>query len=163
MRAPQRLLREARGQGLLEAAFLLPTTIILVFNAVSIGYMFCVLLNLTTAVRQGAQYSIRGTTTVLEAPVPVASVVSSLVYDNINTSVPAATAFPTNRKFRRQLTAMFCWARAPELTAIPPASTADSYTFKIAPPRLHHHGKAADPPWRPVSCTSISAGRTARA
>jgi Flp pilus assembly protein TadG len=89
-----KMIRDRGGQGLLETALLLPAAMILVLNAVSIGYMFSVLLNMTTAVRQGAQYSIRGTTTVLEAAMPKADAVKSLVYDNLNTSVPAAANSP---------------------------------------------------------------------
>lgn len=90
----RKIVREAGGQGLVETALLLPAALMLVLNAVSIGYMFSVLLNMTTAVRQGAQYSVRGTTTVLEAAMPNADGVKSLVYDNLNTSVPQAANSP---------------------------------------------------------------------
>jgi Flp pilus assembly protein TadG len=76
-------------------ALLLPLLIIIAVNAVSLAYELSVLLNLTTAVRQGAEYSVRGTTTTLEAAVPDASTVSSLVYDNLNASVPLAANSPT--------------------------------------------------------------------
>jgi len=52
-------------------------------------------LNMTTAPRQGAEYSIQGTSTVLQAAVPSADSVSSLVHDNINNAVPAAANTPT--------------------------------------------------------------------
>jgi|SRR5581483_11741303 len=83
------------GQSLLETALLLPCMIIIVVNAVGLAYTFSVYLNLTTAIRQGAQYSIRGTSTVLASTVPGADSVSSLIYDNINSSVPPAAGAPT--------------------------------------------------------------------
>ena len=90
-----RLLREKDGQGLLEAAFLVPAVVILVVNAVSIGYMFSVCLNLTTAAKRGAEYSVLGTSTVLQNTIPATDSVSTLVYENINTAVPSAANTPT--------------------------------------------------------------------
>ena len=89
------LLHERSGQSLLETALFLPLLLTIVVNAVSIGYFFSVSLNLITAPRQGAEYSIRGTSTVLQMAVPSADSISSLVYENIAGSVPAAANTPT--------------------------------------------------------------------
>lgn len=89
------LARDGTGNLLLETALLMPFLTVLILNAVSLGYAFSVYLNLATAPRQGAMYSIQGTSTALEAAVPSADAVSSLVYDNINNAVPAAANTPT--------------------------------------------------------------------
>jgi Flp pilus assembly protein TadG len=96
-REPERagLLRDQTGSSLLEMALLLPMMLLIAFNAVNIGYDFSVYLNLATAPRQGAEYSIQGTTSVLETTVPSAGSVSSLVYDNITGAVPSAANTPT--------------------------------------------------------------------
>ena len=89
------LLHERSGQSLLETALLLPLLLTIVANAVSIGYFFSVYLNLATAPRQGAQYSIQGTSSVLQAAVPSADSISSLVYENIAGAIPSAANTPT--------------------------------------------------------------------
>jgi Flp pilus assembly protein TadG len=89
------LLHDRSGQSLLETALFLPFLLTILVNAVSIGYFFSVYLNMATAPRQGAEYSIRGTSTVLETAVPSADSISSLVYENIAGSVPAAANTPT--------------------------------------------------------------------
>ena len=83
------LMDERAGQSLLETALMLPVLIVLLLNAVNIGYMFCVYLNLSTAPRQGAMYSIQGTSTALEVTLPSADAVSSLVYDNLGQTLPS--------------------------------------------------------------------------
>jgi Flp pilus assembly protein TadG len=90
-----RLLYDRDGHGLLELALALPMLIVIVVNAVNLGYILSVYLNLTTAPRQGVQYSVAGTTTTLGTAVPSADSVSSLVYENINTAVPGAANTPT--------------------------------------------------------------------
>lgn len=89
------LLHEPSGQSLLETALFLPLLIIVVANAVSIGYFFSVYLNLATAPRQGVEYSIRGTSTTLQVAVPSADSISSLVYENIAGAIPSAATTPT--------------------------------------------------------------------
>jgi hypothetical protein len=51
------------GQALLETALMLPTLLMLVFNAVNFGYFFLVALNLGVAPRSGVLYSIAGSAT----------------------------------------------------------------------------------------------------
>jgi Flp pilus assembly protein TadG len=90
-----RLMHGHSGQSVLEMALVFPFLIVVAINAINVGYMFSLYLNLSAAPRQGAQYSIHGTSTALEMAVPSADSVSSLVYDNINTAVPAAANSPT--------------------------------------------------------------------
>ena len=82
------------GQSLIETALLLPLLLTLVFNAVNIGYFFYVVLNLTTAPRQGAEYSIQGPASSLGAVLPSADSVSSLVYGDISGAVSTAANTP---------------------------------------------------------------------
>ncbi len=97
MRQPLRsaLLHDHGGDGLLEMALLFPLLLVVVFNAVNIGYFFSVCLNLATAPRQGVAYSIQGTTSALQITVPSADSVSSLVYENLAGAVPSAANAPT--------------------------------------------------------------------
>jgi len=88
------LRRDRTGQSLIEAALILPLLIMLAFNAINVGYFFCVCLNLTTASRMGVGYSASGTSSVLQAAVPSASTVSSLVYENLTGTLPSAVHTP---------------------------------------------------------------------
>jgi len=78
------------GQGLIEAALLIPFLIVIVFNAVNLGYFFFVYLNLATAPRQGAQYSILGSVTTVNQ-LPGAAAVHQLVNDDISGAISAAS------------------------------------------------------------------------
>ncbi len=89
------IVHERSGQSLLEMALLLPLAIIIVLNAVNIGYIFSVYLNLTTAPRQAVEYSIRGTTSTLQVTMPSADAVSTLLYNNIVGAVPSSAGTPT--------------------------------------------------------------------
>jgi Flp pilus assembly protein TadG len=89
------LVHDRNGQSLLEAALLLPLLLTILVNAVSLGYFFSVYLNLATAPRQGAEYSIQGTSSALQVAVPSAASISSLVYENIAGAIPAAANTPT--------------------------------------------------------------------
>src|SRR5438067_3098897 len=53
-------LRDHRGQALLETALMMPLMLILVLNAMNLGYFFFVTTNLAAATRTGALYSIVG-------------------------------------------------------------------------------------------------------
>jgi Flp pilus assembly protein TadG len=88
------LLHNRSGQSLLETALLLPIMLTIVFNAVNIGYFFFVALNLATAPRQGVQYSIQGPQSYQQTPLPSASSVSSLVYEDITGAIPSAASTP---------------------------------------------------------------------
>lgn len=89
------LLHGRSGQSLVETALFLPLLLTIIVNAVSLGYFFTVYLNLATAPRQGVEYSVTGTSTVLQLAVPSAASISSLVYDNIGGAIPAAASTPT--------------------------------------------------------------------
>lgn len=82
-----------QGQGLLEAALLLPFLLVIVFNAVNFGYMFFTYLNLATAPRQGAQYSILGDVTTVGL-LPAASDVHQLLSDDITGAIASAANTP---------------------------------------------------------------------
>jgi len=86
--------RRQEGQSLVETAFLLPLVMILVFNAVNLGYFFFVYVNLAAAPRQGAEYSIQGAHTIQESA-PTAADVSSLVYDSFSGAVPGSGSTPS--------------------------------------------------------------------
>ena len=89
------LLHNRSGQSLIETALLLPLMLMIVFNAVNIGYFFFVGLNLATASRQGAEYSIQGPAGFQQSELPGAASVSSLVYDAITGAIASATNTPT--------------------------------------------------------------------
>lgn len=88
------------GQSLVETALLLPLMLIVVFNAVNTGYCFYVMLNLTTAPRQGAEYSIQGGQSTLASALPNAgpstnsASVSGLVYADISGAIASAANAP---------------------------------------------------------------------
>ena len=77
------------GQALLEIALLLPTLLMLIFNAVNFGYFFLIALNLGVAPRSGVLYSIAGSaspgTPVLPSAGPASSLtsVSYLTYQDL--------------------------------------------------------------------------------
>ena len=123
------LIQDGAGHGLLEVALLLPFLIVVVINAVNLGYVFSVYLNLSTAPRQGAEYSTHGTSTALETAVPTAASVSSLVYDNINTSVPSAANSPT------QVCSMALGLSGSGTTQVPNCATYNSGTAAFAAPQ----------------------------
>src|SRR5262245_19907247 len=62
--------RHESGQSIIESAILVPFLIVLLFNAVNIGYYFTVALHLSTAPRQGAEYSIQGPVSQLQGNLP---------------------------------------------------------------------------------------------
>ena len=82
------------GQSIIEAALLLPCMIVILFNALNIGYFFFVILNLTTSPRQGAEYSIQGPSSVLQSGVwPTAAAMQTMVGGGVTGAV-RTTATP---------------------------------------------------------------------
>jgi Flp pilus assembly protein TadG len=79
------------GQSLMETALLLPVLLTLVLNAVNVGYLFYVEVNLAAAPRSGAEYSIQGTN---QSAVPPADSVYALVNESASGAVPAAAGSP---------------------------------------------------------------------
>src|SRR5579864_7632590 len=86
--------RGREGQSLLEAALFLPVLLLLTFNAVNMGYVFFAYLNMATASRQGAEYSIQGVQTVPTNNLPGPDQVKSLVLDGLSTSIPGGSTAP---------------------------------------------------------------------
>jgi Flp pilus assembly protein TadG len=84
-----------KGQSLLETAFLIPLLLVVALNAINIGYFFFVFLNLATAPRQGAEYSIQGPDTILEIDFPSASDINTLVSNDITGAIASAAGTPT--------------------------------------------------------------------
>ena len=89
------LLHDRGGQSLLESALLLPVLLAIVFNAVNWGYFFFVMLNLSTAPRQGAEYSIQGPSSIQQSQLPSAGDVDSLVSADITGAIATAANTPT--------------------------------------------------------------------
>ena len=88
------VLRGREAQSLIEAALLLPVLLVLTFNAANMGYMFWAYLNMATASRQGAEYSIQGVETIPESNLPTADAVKTLVYAGFGTSAAGGSSTP---------------------------------------------------------------------
>lgn len=76
--------RGTRGQSLVETVLMIPLLLLLILNAVNVGYFFLVTLNLTSATRTGIEYAIEGSSTPLNGSLPsvsgsAATTVSSLI------------------------------------------------------------------------------------
>ena len=88
------LFRGREGQSLIEAALVFPMLLALTFNAVNMGYFAFAFLNLATATRQGAEYSIQGSSAYQQSQLPTASAVSTVVYANANGAIPGSGNTP---------------------------------------------------------------------
>jgi Flp pilus assembly protein TadG len=86
--------RNDKGQGLIEAAVVLPFLFLLLFNAINFAYYFYVALNLAQAPRDAVEYSIQGFQTVASLDLPSATTVSTVTYANL-TGLPSASNTPT--------------------------------------------------------------------
>ena len=64
------LVRDSRGQSLLETALMLPLLLTLILNAVNFGYFVWITLNLTSATRNGIEYAIQGSSTPRNGTLP---------------------------------------------------------------------------------------------
>ena len=65
------------GQSLVETVLIIPLLLTLVLNAINFGYFFLMALNITSASRSSALYSIMGDQTPAAIPVPPAGPVSA--------------------------------------------------------------------------------------
>jgi hypothetical protein len=93
----ERLFSAEKGQSLLEAALLLPVLLTIVFNAVNLGYFAYVFLNLSSASRQGAEYSIQGPQSNLSlSPLPGANRVGALIADGFTGAIKSVTTDNTS-------------------------------------------------------------------
>jgi hypothetical protein len=63
----------------------------LAFNAINLGYIWFMILTLSAAPRQGAQYATQGGQASGTVSSPGTAAVSSLVYDNLTNSIKGAT------------------------------------------------------------------------
>jgi hypothetical protein len=78
-------IRGSRGQSLVGTALMIPLLLLLILNAVNVGYFFLVTLNLTSATRSGIEYAIEGSSTPSNGSLPTAvspsaaTTVSSLI------------------------------------------------------------------------------------
>lgn len=71
--------RDSRGQSLVETTLMIPLLLLLILNAVNVGYFFLVTLNLTSAARNGIESAIEGSSTPANSSLPTADKVSSLI------------------------------------------------------------------------------------
>ena len=72
------VIKSTRGESLIETALSLPLLLMLLFNALNIGYFFFVTLNLTSAPRTAVLYSMLGGQTQNELQLPPAVSVKDL-------------------------------------------------------------------------------------
>jgi hypothetical protein len=94
-----RFRNRSSGQALIESALLIPVLLAIIFNGVNFGYFYYVALNMSSAARSGALYSILGSATPLGTPAPEdgrtgsASIwnPSDLVYQDIIGALPSAS------------------------------------------------------------------------
>jgi Flp pilus assembly protein TadG len=86
--------KSTRGEGLIEAALTLPLLLMLLFNAVNMGYFFFVTVNLTSAPRTAALYSMQGGQTQNQVQLPAATSVKDLALSDISGSFPAGASAP---------------------------------------------------------------------
>jgi hypothetical protein len=95
----RRLIRDERhddGQSLLETAVAMPLVLGVAFNIINLAYFWFMILTLAAAPRQGVQYSAQGGASLSTTSAPSASVVSTLVYDNMTNAVHGATTSNTS-------------------------------------------------------------------
>lgn len=71
MRVPN-FVRGDSGQALLETVLLMPLLLAIVLNAINFGYFFLMALNITSASRSGAIYSVMGSSTPAAIALPKA-------------------------------------------------------------------------------------------
>jgi hypothetical protein len=86
--------RRTSGQSLVETALMIPLLLLLILNAVNVGYFFLVTLNLTSAARNGIEYAIQGSSTPTNGPLPAAATPSSasvsyLIYQDMTGALNA--------------------------------------------------------------------------
>src|SRR5438445_9779528 len=85
-------LRREDGQSLLETAILMPFLLSIAFNSINIGYFWFMVLVLTTAPRQGVEYSSQGGAALTTTTSPSSSAVKDIVYDNLTHTINGTVA-----------------------------------------------------------------------
>jgi Flp pilus assembly protein TadG len=94
MRIERRVLRsfsQDNGQSLIEAAILIPLLLVLTFNAINFGNFCVVALNLSSAAREGAQYSASGFSSNVSAREPAAAAVNNQVIEDLTNALAGAS------------------------------------------------------------------------
>ncbi len=94
--SPSSVIRSRSGQSLVETALLLPILLMIVFNAVNIGYYFYIAVNLATAPRQGVEYSILGPASQVQSGLPDAASIGTLVASSFTGAIASATSANTS-------------------------------------------------------------------
>lgn len=84
-------LRGEVGQSLLETAFSIPLLLGIAFNLINLGYFWFMVLALSAAPRQGAQYATQGGAAGTAAAAPGTTSVSNLVYENLTNGIKGVT------------------------------------------------------------------------
>ena len=83
-----------KGQGLIEAAIILPFLFLLLFNALNFAYFYYVAINLSSAPRDAVTYSIQGFQTPEQTSLPATVDVSTLAYGNLTGVLQNASNAP---------------------------------------------------------------------
>ena len=92
--------RSESGQSLVETALLLPTLLMLLFNAVNFGYFFLIAVNIAAAPRSGVAYSIQGNASPNASSLPAAgpsstiTTVSYLTYQDLAGAIYSPSGTP---------------------------------------------------------------------
>src|SRR5258707_4278773 len=96
MRSRNHGMRGSRGQSLVETALMVPLLLIVIMNALNVGYFFFVTVNLTAAVRSGLEYSMMGPGAPGTTNYPPAATglnpVATLIYNDMTGAVQNATS-----------------------------------------------------------------------
>jgi Flp pilus assembly protein TadG len=83
--------RSDEGQSLLETAVAMPLLLGIAFNIINLGYFWFVILTMSAAPRVGVEYSSQGGMSASTTAPPSASLVSTLVYDNMTKGLKGST------------------------------------------------------------------------
>src|SRR5438094_365293 len=83
--------RSQEGQSMLETAVAMPLLLVISLNLINHGYFCFMVIALSAAPRQGAQYSTQGGQAITSSS-PSTTLVSNLVYDNMTNAVHGATS-----------------------------------------------------------------------
>jgi hypothetical protein len=79
------------GQSLIETVLMLPMLVLVLFNALNFGYFFIFILNLQSAPRIAAEYSVMGGATPAVTAIPTAASVNSTLYQDLLAFTRATT------------------------------------------------------------------------
>ena len=83
--------RGEEGQSLIETAIGLPFMLGIAFNIINFGYLWFMVLTLSSAPRVGAQYATQGGAAGTAAAAPGTTAISNLVYDNLTNAIGGAS------------------------------------------------------------------------